>query len=65
MGLLRSLGLAERSDAGGVRAKSRFTNSLPSAAVCALRPPARVDDVLSAPGACAEMRFACSLTCHA
>jgi len=52
MGLLRSLGFAERGVAGvsGVRTKSRYSNSLTNAAVCELRKPAHVDAVLPAPG---------------
>ena len=51
MGLLRLLGLAERSEGGasGKRTTS-FSSSLSSAAVCAKRKPATVDNILAAPG---------------
>ena len=50
MGLLRSLGLAERSEVGASKRAASFTNSLTDAAVCEKRKPATVDDVLAAPG---------------
>lgn len=60
MGLLRSLGLAERSEVGASSKRATsFTNSLTNAAVCEKRKPATVDDVLAAPGV-ARMNVAVS-----